>query len=173
MAVKLAVGFEVDGERAAAAGVVFDDWGAREPERSVATRLDGLPKPPRGEPDLRAVTAVLHLLRDHALQPDVIVLDGPVHLDADDKAGVGRHLHDALGGRVAVIGVAKSARPPLPAQFEVHREEEAPPVLVTCAGIDLGAAKARVRTMHGRKRVPTLLKLAARLAAAELNPPPA
>jgi len=35
---------------------------------------------------------------------------------------------------------------------------------VTCAGIDIGAAKGRVRAMHGRKRVPTLMKLAARLA---------
>jgi deoxyribonuclease V len=31
-------------------------------------------------------------------------------------------------------------------------------------GIDLGAAKVRVRTMHGRRRVPTLLKLVARIA---------
>ena len=36
--------------------------------------------------------------------------------------------------------------------------------LVTCAGIDLGAAKARLRMMHGKRRVPTLLKLVARIA---------
>jgi deoxyribonuclease V len=35
---------------------------------------------------------------------------------------------------------------------------------VTCAGVDIGAARVRLRSMHGRKRVPTLLKLAARLA---------
>jgi deoxyribonuclease V len=44
------------------------------------------------------------------------------------------------------------------------REEEAKPLIVTCAGLDIGAAKARVRAMHGRKRVPTLMKLAGRLA---------
>ncbi|MEY2689636.1 MAG: hypothetical protein RL375_3835, partial [Pseudomonadota bacterium] len=78
--------------------------------------------------------------------------------------GLGRHLHHALGGRTGVIGVSKTALPGLPAQFEVHREEEARPIIVTCIGIDLGAAKARVRAMHGKRRVPTLLKLAARLA---------
>jgi deoxyribonuclease V len=31
-------------------------------------------------------------------------------------------------------------------------------------GIDLGAAKARVRAMHGKRRLPTLLKLVARIA---------
>jgi deoxyribonuclease V len=64
-----------------------------------------------------------------------------------------------------VIGVSKAAMTDgTPVQFEVIREEESPPLIVTCAGIDLGAAKARLRAMHGRKRVPTLMKLAARLA---------
>ena len=44
------------------------------------------------------------------------------------------------------------------------REEETRPLVITSVGIDLGAAKARVRTMHGRKRLPTLLKLATRIA---------
>ena len=52
---------------------------------------------------------------------------------------------------------------------EVWREEEAAPLVVTCAGIDIGAAKARVRMMHGRKRVPTLMKLAARIAKGSVD----
>jgi deoxyribonuclease V len=35
---------------------------------------------------------------------------------------------------------------------------------VTCVGIDIGAAKVRIRTMHGKRRIPTLLKLVARIA---------
>ena len=67
----------------------------------------------------------------------------------------------------AIIGVSKTAWPKAavtPAQFEVDREAETRPLIVTCIGIDLGAAKARLRAMHGRKRVPTLLKWVARLA---------
>ena len=63
-----------------------------------------------------------------------------------------------------IVGVSKKRLPGLSAQFEVMREEETQPLFVTCAGIDVGAAKARLRAMHGRKRVPTLMKLAARLA---------
>jgi len=56
-----------------------------------------------------------------------------------------------------------------PDQFCIFREDETPPLVVTCAGIDLGAAKARVRMMHGRKRVPTLMKLAARIAKGSVD----
>jgi deoxyribonuclease V len=87
-----------------------------------------------------------------------------VHLDADETPGLSRDLCQALGGATPVIGVSKTGRPCLSAQFEVIREDEAKPLIVTGAGLDIGAAKARVRAMHGRKRVPTLMKLAARLA---------
>ena len=83
---------------------------------------------------------------------------------------LGRHLYQALGGRCAIIGVSKTAVALLPAQFEVAREEDARPLVVTCAGIDLGAAKARLRAMHGKRRVPTLLKLAARIAKGGASP---
>jgi deoxyribonuclease V len=62
------------------------------------------------------------------------------------------------------MGVSKTARPGLSAQFEVEREADTRPLIVTSVGIDLGAAKARLRAMHGRKRVPTLLKWVTRLA---------
>ncbi len=146
------------------AAVAFDEWDAVEPTRTYTTRIAQLEKAVRGELDLRELPCLLQLLREHALEPDVILIDGFVHLDAQETAGLGRHLHHALGGRCAVIGVSKSAMKDGPAQFEVVREEEARPLVVTCIGIDLGAAKARLRAMHGRKRVPTLLKLVARIA---------
>jgi deoxyribonuclease V len=71
---------------------------------------------------------------------------------------------------VAIIGISKTALPGLPAQFELRREEETRPLIITCAGIDLGAAKARVRGMHGKRRVPTLLKLVTRLAKGTTTP---
>jgi deoxyribonuclease V len=106
----------------------------------------------------------MQLLREHDLAPELVLVDGFVHLDADETPGLGQHLYQALGGTVPIVGVSKKRLPGLSAQFEVMREEEAPPLFVTCAGIDIGAAKARLRAMHGRKRVPTLMKLAARLA---------
>lgn len=164
MAMKLAVDVCYEGEGALAAAVAFDEWDAAEPLRTVTSHIAKVEPAQRGKLDLRALPCLLQLLREHALEPEVIVIDGFVHLDAQDTPGLGLHLHQALGGRCAVIGISKKPMAVTPAQFEVHREEEAAPVIITCAGIDLGAAKARVRKMHGRRRVPTLLKLAVRVA---------
>ncbi len=161
---KLAACVHYHGDGALAAAVAFDDWDAPEATRTFTSRVAHVDKPARGKPDLRELPCLLLLLQEHALKPDVIVIDGPVHLDAAEMPGLGRSLYDALGGRTPIIGVSTRSMPGMPAQFEVFREEEARPVIVTCAGIDIGAAKVRIRTMHGKRRVPTLLKLAARIA---------
>ena len=161
---KLAMDVHHEGEGARVAAVSFDDWGAAEPLKTYTSLVPRLEKPVRGELDLRDLPCLMQLLHEHALEPELIVIDGFVHLDADDTPGLGAHLFHALGGRVAVVGLSKTAMAVTPAQFEVMREEETRPLVVTCAGIDLGAAKMRVRAMHGRKRVPTLMKRVARIA---------
>ena len=161
---KFALDVHHDGPAAIAAAVGFDEWGAVEATKTFVTRIAQVAKAPAGEPWMRDLQCLMQLLHEHALQPEAIVIDGFVHVDEQDAPGLGRRLFDALGGRVPVIGIAKSTGAFTAAQFEVFREEEAAPVIVTCAGIDLGAAKARVRSMHGRKRAPTLMKLVARIA---------
>ncbi|MFG6489596.1 endonuclease V [Roseateles sp. BYS78W] len=161
---KLAITVHFDGAQAQAAAVAFDAWDAPEAAKTYVSHIAQVEKPARGEPDLRELTCVMQLLREHKLAPELILIDGFVHLDAEATPGLGQHLFHALGSRTPVIGVSKTGRPGLPAQFEVMREEEARPLTVTCAGVDIGAAKVRVRAMHGRKRVPTLMKLVARLA---------
>lgn len=161
---KLVMAVHLAGDGAHAAAVAFDEWAAPEATRTYSCRVAQVEKLVRGELDLRELPCVLQLLREHALAPELIVIDGCVHVDVHESPGLGRHLYHALEGRTAVIGVSKLAMPGMPAQFEVFREEETRPLIVTCIGIDLGAAKARLRAMHGKRRVPTLLKLAARLA---------
>jgi len=166
---KLVMDFQIQGDTARVAAVAFDDWVAFEGTKNYSLRIEHVEKPAKGELDLRALPWLVQLLDANRLQPELIVLDGFVHLDAQETPGLGRRLHDTLGGRTAVIGVSKTGFKDTPEQFELHREEETAPLVITCAGIDLGAAKARVRMMHGRKRVPTLLKLAARIAKGSVD----
>jgi deoxyribonuclease V len=161
---KLVVAVHFEGAQANAAAAAFDAWDAAEATKVYVSRIAHVEKAVRGELDLRELPCVMQLLREHNLEPELIVIDGFVHLDADESPGLGQHLHQALGGRVPVVGVSKKSLPGLAMQFEVMREEETQPLFVTCAGIDIGAAKARLRAMHGRKRLPTLMKLVARLA---------
>ena len=167
---KLVMDFHIDADSARVAAVAFDDWAAFEGTKTHALRIEHVEKPAKGELDLRALPWLVQLLDANRLQPEVIVLDGFVHLDAQETPGLGRRLHDTLGGRTAVIGVSKSTlKDDTPDQFCIFREDETPPLVITGIGIDLGAAKARVRMMHGRKRVPTLMKLAARIAKGSVD----
>ncbi|MDY0745070.1 endonuclease V [Paucibacter sp. R3-3] len=161
---KLAIAVHFDGAQAHAAAVAFEAWDSAEATKTYLSRIAHVEKAERGSLDLRELPCVMQLLREHRLEPELILIDGFVHLDADETPGLGQHLFHALGGVVPVVGVSKSGLPGLSSQFEVTREEETKPLLVTCAGIDIGAAKARLRAMHGRKRIPTLMKLVARLA---------
>lgn len=162
---KLAIAVHIAGAQAQAAAVAFDAWDAPEATKTFLTHIAHVEKAVRGELDLRELPCVMQLLREHQLAPELLLIDGFVHLDADETPGLGRHLFHALGGMTPIVGASKTSRPGLSStQFELVREEEARPLTVTCAGIDIGAAKARLRAMHGRKRVPTLMKLAARLA---------
>ena len=163
---KLVMDAHIQGDAAIVAAVAFDDWAAAEGTRNYSLHIAHVEKPAKGELDLRALPWFIQLMEANRLQPEAIVLDGFVHLDAQDTPGLGLRLHDTLGGRVAVIGVSKSVfkGTDTPDQFCIFREDETPALVVTSAGIDLGAAKARIRAMHGRKRMPTLMKLAARIA---------
>ncbi len=149
---------------ATAAAVAFDDWTAFEATKTYSLKIEHVEKPVKGELDLRELPWLIQLMDANGLQPETIVFEGFVFLDPQETPGLGIHLYNALGGRTAVIAASKAAMKDTPAQFEVYREDETPPLIVTCAGIDLGAAKARVRMMHGKKRMPTLMKLAARVA---------
>jgi len=161
----VAVHFEdAQATSATAAAVAFDAWDAAEATRTYLSRIAHVEPAVRGALDLRELPCVMQLLREHKLEPELILIDGCVHLDANETPGLGQHIFHALGGSVPIVGVSKKRLPGLTAQFEVMREEETQPLLVTCAGIDIGAAKARLRAMHGRKRLPTLMKLVARLA---------
>lgn len=161
---KLAVAIHFDATQAQVAGVAFDAWDSPEPMKTYLSHIAQVDKAVRGTLDLRGLACMMQLLQEHKLEPELILIDGFAHLDGDETPGLGQHLFQALGGKTPVIGISKTGRPGLSSQFEVMREEEARPLIVTGAGIDIGAAKARLRAMHGRKVVPTLMKLALRLA---------
>jgi deoxyribonuclease V len=159
----LAVDVHYPERGAIVAGVLFADWTSGAASATCITRLSDVADYVPGAFYRRELPCLLALLREHALSPGCIVIDGHVDLDADGRAGLGRHLFDALEGRIPVIGVAKTRFAGMSADCEVLRGDSARPLFVTAAGLSQTDAKAHVRAMHGAHRLPTLLKAVDRL----------
>jgi deoxyribonuclease V len=160
------------GDRARGACVVFASWEDVAPAATHAITTPLAAEYAPGELFRRELPPLLAVLAQVAAPLEVVIVDGYVWL-AGHGAGLGAHLYDALGARVAVVGVAKTAwtRPdpaPDPARrvVPVVRGGSARPLYVTAAGMDPDVAAARVARMHGAHRLPTLLKLADTLARA-------
>jgi len=108
--------------------------------------------------ELPCILALLERIRE---VPEEMIVDGYVMLG--DRPGLGRHLFDHLGGRVPVIGVAKSGYRGSTG-VEVLRGRSRRPLYVTSAGQSPTAAAQKIASMHGPYRIPTLLKCADQLA---------
>ena len=92
------------------------------------------------------------------------MIDGYVYLGKERTPGLGRYLYEALDKQVAVIGVAKNAFKNTPASTKLRRGKSQRPLYVTAAGIDEVDAKGYIQDMHGRDRIPTVLKRVDRLS---------
>ena len=153
-----------DGKTAAvAAGVVLSSFAAAVAVAERVCHIGEVAAYVPGQFYRRELPCVLALL-DTIEQPiDTIVVDGYVILDAAGSHGLGGHLYEALDRQVPVVGVAKTPFRANPPAIEVCRGGSQRPLFVTALGVDLQAAADSVAGMHGRFRLPTMLKRVDRL----------
>ena len=150
-----------DNGRVSAAAVLFSDYGDPQPVMECTEFLSAAAKYIPGEFYRRELPAILALLKKFDRPPDELIVDGYVMLG--DRPGLGHHLFSALEGKITVIGVAKSKYKGS-AGIEVFRGRSARPLYVTAAGMGQDEAVEKIRRMHGKHRIPTLLKRVDRLA---------
>lgn len=160
MIAALDVSYE-ENSAAVAAAVVFRHFADREPvaEYTAGIRRFGGYVPGRFfKRELPCLLAVLESVREN---PETVIVDGYATLGG--QSGVGYHLWQKLGERVAVIGVAKTmfatADP-----VRIFRGGSRRPLYITSVGLDPVSAADCIAAMHGAHRIPTLLKRADRLA---------
>lgn len=155
---------EIDGKTCAvAAGVVLQSWLAAEAVAEHVRRIDDVADYVPGEFYKRELPCVLAVLERVVQGVHLVVVDGYVVLDEAGTLGLGGHLHAALGGAVAVVGVAKNPFRGNGAAIEVVRGEAKRPLYVTAIGVEPQTAADDLRRMHGRFRLPTMLKRVDRL----------
>jgi deoxyribonuclease V len=143
---------------AVAAGVEFQNWADAEVLRELVVSISLVAGYKPGEFYKRELPCILALLDQLKVLPAYIVVDGYVYLDDAHRPGLGKHLYDALQGKVPVIGVAKSPFKNTPSDSAVIRARSKRPLYVTAAGLDRAEAKRYIQQMHGQYRLPTVLR---------------
>src|SRR5262245_105097 len=144
------------GTRARAAGIAFRDWLEDSVVEERVLSLCDIEPYKSGQFFIRELPCLLAVLR--VLPPmQVVLIDGYVWLE-ENRPGLGAHLYQALEGRVAVIGVAKSRYLVAENVQVIVRGKSKQPLYISAVGLSIAEAAEHVRSMHGPYRMPTLLK---------------
>ena len=144
--------------------MVFRRWSDEAGVAEYVAHLEGAARYLPGQfyrRELPGILAVLEMVPDPL---EAVVVDGYVWLDDRDLPGLGGWLYEALAKRVAVVGVAKSRYAGATQAIPVFRGRSLRPLHVTAAGMDVAVAARHILEMHGKHRIPTLLKRVDRLA---------
>ncbi len=149
---------------ARAACVAFCRWSDPAPRAVFAAQVHTVADYRPGAFYERELPCLMEVLASAAIPFRCLVVDGYVHLRPPAGKGMGRHLWERLGRRCRVIGVAKSPFPAADRFLAVHRGRSRRPLFVSAAGMATGAAASRIEGMHGPHRIPTLIRLADRIA---------
>ena len=156
----LAVDVDYRDSKAYVSGIAFETWEDATPKdvfHSVVAHVEAYET---GNFYLREMPCIMQLLVEHGLSPDAIIIDGYVYLGDTFTPGLGMHLYHELKAKIPVIGVAKKAFKGTPKHTQLLRGTSSRPLYVTSVGIDLQKAKRSILCMHGKHRLPTLLKMA-------------
>jgi len=139
--------------------VAFEDWQAPQASRTHTVTVERVADYQSGQFYKRELPCLLTALEEMPDAAATIVIDGYVWL-APERPGLGWHLHQALDGRVAVVGVAKSSFAGNATARPGCRGRSRRPLYVTSCGMKPDAAATAVADMAGPNRIPTMLKLA-------------
>jgi len=146
---------------AKAAVVAFASWKDPKPLEQHVVTIDEVQPYEPGAFYKRELPCIRSALATLTSKPDVVIVDAHVWLEPG-VPGLGGRLLEAEPGLSTVIGVAKTRFKEAPATA-IMRGDSANPLWIDEGGAPIEATK-RIAEMHGRFRVPTLLRLVDQLA---------
>ena len=151
-------------ETSIAAAVFFQDWSDAEPVEEHTEQISEVDEYVPGEFFRRELPPLMRVLARKRHKLSLVIVDGYVWIEGtDDARGLGAHVYEALGSRIPVVGVAKTPMQRAGECISVLRGQSETPLFVSAIGMDPKLAATHVETMHGRFRIPTLLKRVDRL----------
>ncbi len=158
MGERLAVCYDVhyDGDRAKACAVVFETGFEEQTVSRYCVHVKPESDYVSGQFYKRELPCILSVHKEIRETPTLAIIDGFVTLDGS-KRGLGGHLYLALGGKMPVIGVAKTFYRGCTRYMKVYRGVSRRPLFVTCCGMELPHAASFVKSLRGQNRVPDVL----------------
>lgn len=158
---KLIIDVSYQNNRAKVVGGFFENWNDENLFKISEKFVENVEEYIPGQFYKRELPCILEFLNDLNLEEiELIIIDGFIYLDDENKKGLGAYLYESLNHRIPIIGVAKS-------KFhnnnlnvnEVLRGESRNPLYVSSIGIDLSEATDFIQNMYGEFRLPHLIKL--------------
>ncbi|WP_125720742.1 endonuclease V [Flavobacterium ustbae] len=148
----------------------FAAWNEDKNFKIHSETIDNVEEYIPGEFYKRELPCILSLLKQIDLSTiEVIVVDGFVYLDDENKYGLGGYLYEKLNKEIPIIGVAKTNFASIEKNKKaLFRGDSKKPLYITSIGIDLDEACKKVESMAGEFRFPTLLKELDRLTKEDI-----
>jgi deoxyribonuclease V len=143
--------------RATAGAVVFSDFADAAGYRTYTKDIPIVERYVPGQFYRRELPCIMAIIGAIEEEIDTVIIDG--YVDLGRRPGLGLHLWKALGEKKRIIGVAKNyfqGSSPI----KVFRRGSCRPLYITAAGTASLSAADLISQMHGKHRLPTLLKQA-------------
>lgn len=139
---------------------VFKKWEDKTAKSFIIKYLDEVEDYIPGQFYKRELPCIMTVLEDLDLSEiELIIIDGFVVLDDDNKPGLGFYLYEKLNRQIPVIGVAKSGFHDNEKNVkQVLRGDSKKPLYVTAVGMDVHEAAMNVQDMFGDFRMPDILR---------------
>lgn len=138
----------------------FKDWNLEENYKIFSETISQVEEYVSGEFYKRELPCILSLLSKIDLNDvDLIIIDGFVFLNDENKFGLGAYLYKTLDEKIPIIGVAKRDFASIEKnRRKIFRGVSKNPLFITSIGIDLNLASKKIEEMKGEYRIPNLLK---------------
>jgi len=142
-----------------AIGVIFD-WNDDKPVETIVEYVNEIEAYIPGEFYKRELPCLLQVIEKVNTESlEAIIIDGYVFVDNEGKFGLGGMLWEALEKKVPIIGIAKTSfMTNKETVKEVFRGASKNPLFVSSIGCPLDDAAAKIGSMAGEYRMPTVLK---------------
>lgn len=144
--------------------VVIESWCDACPTHAQSLTMPSNEEYVPGEFYRRELPCIERIIAALPAPPNIVVVDGFVWLNENEKPGLGAYLFRSLNCKTPVVGVAKSPFPTATSAKPLLRGTSGNPLFIDAAGVAVEQAVEWVQSMHGAHRIPTVLKLVDRMS---------